>query len=142
MDWSILPHNHGNDLIHYLDKIPPESAYPAPAEIFKQLGDPQRLRIFLLLCETEACVINLSWVMRMSSPAISHHLRMLRNAGLISSRRMGKEVHYKARTDCEQVQKIRDIIQEMMSLSRQILGETYADRLSEHTKTEPQMPEA
>ncbi len=47
------------------------------AEIFKQLGDTTRVRIFWLLCHCEECVINISAMMEMSSPAVSHHLRPL-----------------------------------------------------------------
>ncbi len=66
------------------------------SDIFKQLGDPTRTRIFWLLCHCEECVINIAAMMDMSSPAVSHHLRMLKNTGLINSRREGKEVFYKA----------------------------------------------
>ena len=66
------------------------------ADIFKQLGDPSRIRIFWLLCHLEECVANIAAMMGMSSPAVSHHLRSLRDSRLIVSRREGKEVYYKA----------------------------------------------
>ena len=61
------------------------------ADIFKQVGDPTRVRIFWLLCHCEECVQNISALMEMSSPAVSHHLRGLKDNGLIVSRRVGKE---------------------------------------------------
>ena len=66
------------------------------SELFKQLSDPTRVRLFWLLCHCEECVLNLSAMMKMTSPAISHHLRELRNKDLVSSRRVGKEVYYKS----------------------------------------------
>ena len=55
------------------------------------LSDPSRLRIFWLLCHCEECVMNISALVDMSSPAVSHHLRNLKASGLIVSRREGKE---------------------------------------------------
>ena len=93
-----LPHDHGtseNDL--YLHReLQKEPAFLAAAEIFKQLSDPTRVRIFWLLCHQEACVMNIAAMLDMSSPAISHHLRSLTESGLIISRRDGKEVYYQS----------------------------------------------
>ena len=61
----------------------------------KQLGDPSRLRIFWLLCHCEECVLNIAAIVNMSSPAVSHHLRLLKSSGLIVSRREGKEMYYR-----------------------------------------------
>ena len=89
-----LPHHHGEGqgiekIQEQLDRV---SNFQVVADIFKQLGDTTRVRIFWLLCHHEECVINISAMMNMSSPAVSHHLRPLRNTGLIVSRREGKEV--------------------------------------------------
>lgn len=65
------------------------------ATAFQQLGNCTRLRIFGLLCHSEECVSNIAVAIEISGPAISHHLRVLRNIGLIVSRRAGKEVYYK-----------------------------------------------
>ena len=62
----------------------------------KQLGDPSRLQIFWLLCHCEECVVNIAALVGMTSPAVSHHLRLLKASGLITSRRDGKEMYYKA----------------------------------------------
>lgn len=92
-----LPHHHGerniSSLQTQLDNI---NDFQAVAEIFKQLGDTTRIRIFWLLCHCEECVINIAAILDMSSPAVSHHLRPLRSSGLIVSRREGKEVYYQA----------------------------------------------
>ena len=79
-----------------LQNMPSVESFQILADIFKQLGDGSRLRIFWLLCHCEECVVNLSAMVGMSSPAVSHHLKLLRSAGLIVNRREGKEVYYTA----------------------------------------------
>lgn len=69
--------------------------FETAAEFFKMLGDPTRIKIFWILCHREECVIGLSETLGISSPAVSHHLRFLRECGLIDPRREGKEVYYK-----------------------------------------------
>ena len=86
------------------------------AEIFKKLDDPNRLKIFWLLCHCEECVINLSSMMDMTSPAVSHHLNKLRSSGLIVSRREGKEVYYKAALT-EQAQALHKTIEHVMDIA-------------------------
>ncbi|MGI6487440.1 MAG: winged helix-turn-helix transcriptional regulator [Syntrophomonadaceae bacterium] len=54
---------------------------------FKALGEPTRLVILRLLAEQELCVCELEEVMDISQPRISHHLKVLREAGLIAQRR-------------------------------------------------------
>ena len=96
MEKHTLPHDHGEANNHLFDHLPSDDAFLAVSELFRQLGDGSRTRIFWLLCHCEECVINLSAMMNMSSPAVSHHLKQLKTAGLIVSRRDGKEVYYKA----------------------------------------------
>ena len=86
------------------------------SEVFKQLGDTSRVRIFWLLCHHEACVLDISEMMEMSSPAVSHHLRPLKNSGLIVSHRIGKEVFYKA-ADTEQSVLLHKMIEKVMEIS-------------------------
>ena len=76
--------------------MPPSENFRTLADIYKELGDESRLRIFWLLCHCEECVINIAALTNMSSPAVSHHLRLLKTSGLIVSRRDGKEMYYKA----------------------------------------------
>ena len=91
-----LPHDHGQPPEPTLAAMPDTESFQTIAELLKQLGDSSRIRIFWLLCHCEECVINLSAMMKMSSPAISHHLKQLKSSGLIVSRRSGKE---RARTE-------------------------------------------
>lgn len=99
-----LPHEHGQNEEAILAQLPDEEEISGVAEAMKQLGDPSRLRIFWLLCHCEECVLNIAALVNMSSPAVSHHLRLLKNSGLIVSRRSGKEMYYKtADTELAQV---------------------------------------
>ena len=93
-----LPHSHNHSLtIEQITEIMPgDHTIATVADAMKQLGDPSRLRIFWLLCHTEECVIDIASIVNMTSPAVSHHLKLLKTAGLITSRREGKEMFYKA----------------------------------------------
>ena len=96
MENKKLPHDHHCDMEQSFDHMPDTNAFAATAELFKLLSDRTRLRLFWLLCHCEECVLNLSVMMDMSSPALSHHLKLLKACGLIVSRRDGKEVYYRA----------------------------------------------
>ena len=84
MDEKLLPHDHGNPRkAAFLKKqLVRERDFDAAADVFRLLDDSSRLRIFWLLCHCEECVANISALVDMSSPAVSHHLRQLREAGL------------------------------------------------------------
>ena len=86
-----LPHDHGQNIEQNLAQLPSIDDFQTVADIFKQMGDGSRVRIFWLLCHCEECVINISSMVDMSSPAVSHHLRQLKTSGLITSRREGKK---------------------------------------------------
>lgn len=109
-----LPHDHGED--HLEEKLGEVEDFNTVADVFKQLGDSSRVRIFWLLCHCEACVINISALVGMSSPAVSHHLRQLKAAGLIESRRDGKEVYYQA-VDNEQSRLLHKTIEMIMEIA-------------------------
>lgn len=64
------------------------------ADFFKVFGDKTRVRILYLLKDTEVCVSCIADQFGMTSPAVSHQLRILKNSRLIKSRRDGKEVFY------------------------------------------------
>jgi ArsR family transcriptional regulator, lead/cadmium/zinc/bismuth-responsive transcriptional repressor len=65
------------------------------AERAAALADPTRLRIAAALAGAdELCVCDLAWISGRSDKLVSHHLRVLRNAGLAGSRRSGKIVFY------------------------------------------------
>ncbi|MFC6080588.1 ArsR/SmtB family transcription factor [Sphaerisporangium aureirubrum] len=67
------------------------------ARMFKALSDPVRLRLLSLIASYEggqACVCDLSGPFEVSQPTISHHLKVLREAGLVGSERRGTWVYY------------------------------------------------
>ncbi len=113
-----LPHDHGEnmDLTSLKDQMGRLDEFQAVSGVFKQLGDTTRLRIFWLLCHWEECVINISAVLDMSSPAVSHHLRPLKDCGLIVSRRKGKEVYYRA-ADTPQASLLHEMIEQVMEIT-------------------------
>lgn len=111
-----LPHDHGQFPGYVLERMPNVNDFQTVADIFKQLGDGNRIRIFWLLCHCEECVINLSAIVGMSSPAVSHHLRQLKNAQLITSRREGKEVYYRA-ADNDRAQLLHHMIEQMIDIA-------------------------
>ncbi len=64
------------------------------AEQAKALADPTRLMLAHALRETALCVCDLAWVAERAQNLVSHHVRTLRRAGLVKSRRDGKMVMY------------------------------------------------
>src|ERR687892_1373254 len=62
----------------------------------KALADPTRLALAAVLLDAdELCVCDLAWVLERAENLVSHHLRRLRSAGLVASRREGKMVMYR-----------------------------------------------
>ncbi len=116
MSKTSLPHDHGQTIEQELENMPSAEDFQTVADIFKQLGDGSRIRVFWLLCHCEECVINLSAMVGMSSPAVSHHLKQLKSAGLVVSRREGKEVYYKA-ADTEQVRNFHHLIEWLVEIA-------------------------
>jgi ArsR family transcriptional regulator len=80
-------------------RLPAETA-AALAPAFKALGDPVRLRLMSMIASAEggeACVCDLTPAFELSGPTISHHLKSLREAGLVDAERRGTWVYYRAR---------------------------------------------
>ena len=68
------------------------------ASLFKTLSDPARLRLLSLIASYfpgETCVCDLANAFSLSQPTISHHLRVLREAGLVENQRRGVWVYYR-----------------------------------------------
>ena len=75
-----------------------DSAAAGLAQVFKALGDPVRLRLLSLIGAHqggEVCVCELTDAFNLTQPTISHHLKVLREAGLITSERRGTWVYYR-----------------------------------------------
>jgi len=75
-----------------------EAAAAGLAQVFKALGDPVRLRLLSLIGAHqggEVCVCDLTTAFDLTQPTISHHLKVLREAGIITSERRGTWVYYR-----------------------------------------------
>lgn len=68
--------------------------YKETADLFKLLGDYNRIRIISALKQKEMCVCELSLLLDMSQSSISHQLRILRNKGIVKNRKENKRVFY------------------------------------------------
>ncbi len=116
MEIKKLPHNHGKLPAGLLAEMPGKTAFENVADVFRMVSDGNRVQLFWLLCHCEECVADLSALMGLSSPALSHHLRILKNAGLIVSHREGREVRYTAATT-PRAQAFHALIEDTVELS-------------------------
>ncbi len=76
------------------EKMPPEETLYDLAELFKIFGDSTRIKILWALYEAEMCVCDIASLLKMTQSAISHQLRILKQADLVKTRREGKVVYY------------------------------------------------
>jgi len=83
-----------------------EEAYDRAASFFRAAGDVARLKLLTRLADGEWCVTELAQAARVTLPAVSQQLRILRAEGLVRRRRAGKHVYY-ALADAH----IRDLLQ-------------------------------
>lgn len=113
-----LPHDHGDrkSAVKIHEELNRLSRFNNAAELFGQLSDTTRIRIFWLLCHREECVINIAALLNMTSPAVSHHLRPLKEFKLIEGRRDGKEVYYRA-ADTVESRLLHKIVEQVMEVS-------------------------
>ena len=75
-------------------EMPDEESLYDLAELFKVFGDTTRIRILYVLFESEMCVCDIAEILSMTQSAISHQLRVLKQARLVRSRREGKQIYY------------------------------------------------
>jgi DNA-binding transcriptional ArsR family regulator len=112
-----LPHHHSDEkhIQETREQLKKIGDFQTVANVFKQLDDTSRLRVFWLLCHTEECVINIASLMDMTTPAVSHHLKQLKAGGLLVSRREGKEVYYKA-ANTKESRLLHNTIEQLMEI--------------------------
>ena len=85
---------HEELLKNVTEHMPDEEELYDLAELFKVFGDSTRIRILYVLFESEVCVCDIAEALHMTQPAISHQLRILKQAKLVKSRREGKSIFY------------------------------------------------
>ncbi len=76
------------------DKMPVDEVLYELADFFKVFGDTTRIKILCALISSEMCVCDLSVLLSMNQSAISHQLRVLKQANLVKYRRDGKVIYY------------------------------------------------
>lgn len=76
------------------EKMPLEETVCDLADLFKIFGDSTRIKILWALDESEMCVCDISALLNMTQSAISHQLRVLKQANLVKNRKEGKVVFY------------------------------------------------
>ena len=85
---------HPEILAQVAPGMPDEAQLYDLAELFKVFGDATRIRILYVLFESEMCVCDIAELLNMTQSAISHQLRVLKQARLVRARREGKTVFY------------------------------------------------
>lgn len=109
-------HEHSYNLKNLINKIPSYEDSKNVTDILSVLSDPTRLRILWLLCHTKECVLDIGLAIGMSSPAVAHHLKLLKNANIIKAEKVGKEMHYTL-ADNYQAKLIHQMIDDMLKIT-------------------------
>ena len=87
-------HLHEKVIEQVQEEMPEEEILYDLAELFKVFGDSTRINILYVLFQSEMCVCDIAQLLNMSQSAISHQLRVLKQAQLVKYRREGKTVFY------------------------------------------------
>ena len=90
---------HEDIVVAVKENIPSDQLLYELADFFKVFGDSTRIKILCALLSSEMCVCDLSVLLGMNQSAISHQLRVLKQANLVKYRRDGKAVYYSLRDE-------------------------------------------
>jgi len=107
-------------------------------ELFKALADPTRLRLLDLLSRRPRpgfCVTGLAHHLGVSQPAVSQHLRVLRQLGLVHGERSGYRIHYVL--DAERLHRARELISQVLTMSEGELKAELRSRTPEGVRGTP-----
>ena len=85
---------HEDVICKVKDKMPEDEKLYDLAELFKVFGDTTRIKILYALLKEEMCVCDIEYLLNMTQSAISHQLRVLKQARLVKFRKEGKVVYY------------------------------------------------
>ena len=89
-----MAHDHSELLKKIKKDMPADELLQDLGDLFKIFGDTTRIKIMYALYEGEMCVCAISELLNMTQSAISHQLKTLKDANLVSARRDGKEIYY------------------------------------------------
>ncbi|MDO5143215.1 MAG: metalloregulator ArsR/SmtB family transcription factor [bacterium] len=92
-------HVHEDKVAQVRSMLPDDDTLLRLSELFKVFGDSTRIRILYALFESEVCVCDIARLLGMTQSAVSHQLRILKQAHLITCRREGKTVFYSLADD-------------------------------------------
>ena len=98
---------HEETAFKVINNLPDIEKLNELADFFKVFGDTTRIRILNSLYEHELCVCDIAYVLEMTQSAISHQLRVLKQARLVKNRKEGKVVFYSL--DDDHVKKIIEV---------------------------------
>ena len=87
-------HVHEDKVAHVLSELPDDEQLYDLADLFRVFGDTTRIRILYVLFESELCVCDIAKLLNLTQSAVSHQLRVLKDAKLVRFRREGKTVFY------------------------------------------------
>lgn len=89
-----MKHNHDEVLNKVMANMPSDNILCDLGDLFKLFGDTTRIKILYSLFESELCVCAIANLLKMEQSAISHQLKILKDAKLVASRREGKSNIY------------------------------------------------
>ena len=89
-----MKHDHTSKLGQVRQMLPTDDRLCELADLFKSFGDSTRMKILYTLSVSELCVCALAELLGMEQSAISHQLKKLRQAKLVTSRREGRTIYY------------------------------------------------
>lgn len=92
-------HDHTELLGRIKSELPTDELLSDLADLYKIFGDSTRIKIMYSLYEEEMCVCAISELLGMTQSAISHQLKVLKDAKLVANRREGKTIYYRLSDD-------------------------------------------
>ena len=89
-----MEHNHEKMLYMVRHELPTDELLCDLSDLFRLFGDTTRVKILFSLFESEMCVCAIAELLGMTQSAISHQLKILKDANLVANRREGKTIYY------------------------------------------------